>query len=300
MENVLKILVLGASGMIGHRMWSSLTQFGHDVYGTIRKNELGSLELFSGISKEKCFFDIHAENESSISKVVRDLKPDIIINCIGVVKQLKISENHEHTIRLNALFPHVLARITRENNCRMIHMSTDCVFSGTKGLYTELDTPDACDLYGKSKIMGEVDYLANVLTLRVSTVGREVHPHGGLLEWFLSQEGKKINGFSRAIYSGFPTHTLVKIIDQYVLNNKELFGICHISSDLINKFDLVNLFKTLYSNRIQIERDSSFKIDRSLNCEKFSSLTSFKPPIWSEIIDDLSIDSAIYKKIRCS
>lgn len=293
----MRILVLGATGMIGHRMWASLSKF-HDVHATIRKSELGALEQLEGIDKDCVFYNVDVLDDAALLDVFQKVKPEMVLNCVGVVKQLAASKNHIVSIELNALFPHKLAKLCTEFGSRMIQFSTDCVFSGKKGMYTEQDEPDATDLYGRSKILGEVDYLDNVLTIRTSSIGREVFPHGGLVEWFLSQEGKEIKGFSKAIYSGFPTHALAMVINDFILPNPELKGIMHVSAEAINKFELLQLVNEELGRDITINEDSNFEMERSLDSSLFQEKVGFKPAPWKELVKDLNVDNEFYNNLK--
>jgi dTDP-4-dehydrorhamnose reductase len=283
--------------MIGHRMWATLSKK-HETYGTLRRESLGRLELIPGLSKEKCFFGVDAYAINSISQVIQTVKPNVVLNCIGIVKQLKDSNDHLKSIALNALFPHQLAKICAENDVRMIQFSSDCVFDGVQGQYTESDFPNAQDLYGRSKALGEIDYLKNVVTMRTSSIGREVFPHGGLLEWFLGNQGKKITGYQKAIYSGFPTHRLAEIISEYLLPRPEISGVLHISSQPIDKLSLLQMIKKHFNLNIEIAEDQKVSIERSLDCSKFSDLTGFVAPAWQDMMVDLELDFETYSQIR--
>ncbi len=296
-ELILRILILGASGMIGHRMWATIGEE-HEVIGVIRRSELGALSLIPGIGLSNAILNVEANDLSKITKVIQDTKPEVVLNCIGIVKQLKDSTDHLKSISLNSLFPHQLAKICMENNTRMIHFSSDCVFDGVRGDYKESDLPNAQDLYGKSKALGEVDYLKNVVTMRTSSIGREVYPHGGLVEWFLSNQGKAITGFEKAIYSGLPAHRLAKIISQQILTHPELSGILNISCEPINKLNLLEMIKDHFNLKIEIKKDDKVVLDRSLNYSQFSKLSGYQSPSWSEMMKDLEVDFDVYESIR--
>ncbi len=293
----MKILVLGGTGMIGHRMWSHLSRF-HNVFATIRKKTLGSLASLPHINLKNIYFETDVLKADSLENVFKSSRPELVLNCVGIVKQLEASKNHIASIELNTLFPHRLAKLCEKFNSRMIQFSTDCVFSGKKGAYTENDITDATDLYGKSKILGEIADSKNVLTIRTSTIGREITPHGGLLEWFLSQENKEIKGFSNAIYSGFPTHSLANIIHKYIIPNQSIYGIRHISAPSIDKFALLNHIKSLYHCNTSILKDTGFKMKRDLNSHLFQQETSFIQTSWENMIKDLKIDDQFYTELR--
>jgi dTDP-4-dehydrorhamnose reductase len=209
-------------------------------------------------------------------------KPDIVINCIGLVKQLAEADDPLAAIPINAMLPHRLARVCAVSGARLIHMSTDCVFAGTKGMYTETDFADAADLYGRSKLMGEVDY-PNAITLRTSIIGHELTGARSLVGWFLAQEGP-VKGFKRAVFSGLPTVEMAKLIRDYVIPHPELHGLYHVSAEPINKFDLLTLVAKTYGKSIEIVPEDQFVIDRSLDSSRFRQATGYAPKPWPELI----------------
>ncbi len=283
--------------MIGHRMWATLSQ-SHDVFGAVRRPELERLQSIPGITQEKALLGVDAYSMPTIEKAIDQVRPQVILNCIGVVKQLKDSSNYIKSITLNALFPHQLAQTCAARDIRMIQFSSDCVFDGIKGHYQEADQPNATDVYGRSKALGEVANLKNVLTLRTSSIGREVFPHGGLLEWFLSNQGKSITGYSKAIYSGFPTHRLAKIISEWLLPRPELHGILHVASQPIDKLSLLRLIKDHFKLNIEIGENNQVLVERGLDCQHFSKLTGFQAPHWKDLMKDLEIDFDTYSRLR--
>lgn len=293
----MRILILGASGMIGHRMWATLGER-HEAIGVLRRTELGPLASIPGIDPKNALLGIEIQDISKLSKVIEDVKPDLVLNCVGIVKQLKDSNDHLKSISLNALFPHQLSKVCAENNARMIQFSSDCVFDGLKGNYVESDSANAQDLYGRTKALGEVDYLANVLTMRTSSIGREIFPHGGLVEWFLGNKGKSITGYKRAIYSGFPTKRLANIIADYIIPTPALSGILHVAGNSIDKYSLLTMIKNHFQLDIEILVNDQVSVVRSLNYERFSELTGFKAPSWKEMMKDLEVDFDIYENIR--
>ena len=292
----MKIAVIGATGMLGHRIFSSLSE-NHDVYGIVRTDNK-NLYQFPNIKEENVFDNIDILDFKKLEETLIAISPELVINGVGIIKQVDQSKEYITSIEVNSLFPHQLGKLCAKLNARMIHFSTDCVFNGEKGNYSEEDDPNANDLYGKSKHLGEVDYLENVLTLRTSLIGREVNPKGSLIDWFLSQEGKEVKGFSNAIFSGFPTLTISKIIDQYIIPNKQLYGVMNLACEPVDKYDLLNQVKELFKANIKIKRFEDFKIDRSLNGKKFNEMTGLTPLPWKELVKDLAIDNDIYCKIR--
>ncbi|MCJ7610348.1 SDR family oxidoreductase, partial [Candidatus Bathyarchaeota archaeon] len=224
-------------------------------------------------------------------------RPAAVINCVGVVKQLPAAKDALLSIAINALFPHQLAQLCRAAGSRLIHISTDCVFSGCKGNYSESDVADAEDLYGRTKLLGEVTH-DGCLTLRTSMIGRELGAPHGLVEWFLSQKGKAIHGYRCAIFSGFTTIALAEIIAQITTDHPDMQGVWHVASEPTSKFDLLSLLKEKYALNIQIEPDDTVATDRSLNADRFARATGFVPPSWADMIEQMCQDATQYSQIR--
>ncbi len=291
----MKILVIGGSGMLGHKLlqrWKT----GFDVWTTL-KGEFRDYERFGIFEREKTFTGVDAEQLETVEKAVEKVQPEVIFNAVGIIKQLPSSKNVIKTLTLNSIFPHRLAKIAERYDSRLINISTDCVFAGKKGNYNEEDVSDAADVYGKSKNLGEV-MGKNCLTLRTSIIGRELQTSHSLVEWFLSNRGKKVKGFSKAIYTGFPTIVLADIIADLILNHKDLSGLYHVSAEPINKYDLLNLIKEAYQADIDIEPFADFEIDRSLDSTKFRKETGFQPADWREMIKRMADDPTPYDEWR--
>jgi len=253
----------------------------YEVSGTVR--QLHRLDALRERVPEAAFVDgIDATDLRALHQLFLDKKPEILINCIGVVKQLAGADEPVTAIPINALLPHRLARICGIHRTRLIHISTDCVFSGTRGGYTEEDEPDAADLYGRSKLMGEVDY-PHAITLRTSIIGHELGRSHGLVGWFLSQEGP-VRGFSRAIFSALPTVELARVIEQHVIPNPGLHGTYHVGGGSISKLDVLRLVGREYGRRDKLRPDDELVMDRSLNAERFQRATGYRPPEWSELV----------------
>jgi dTDP-4-dehydrorhamnose reductase len=236
-----KILILGISGMLGHKAFEVLNlNSKYKVFGSLRN--ANDIKKYFSDSKNisNIFSNVDALNPESAFKLIEKLKPDIIINCIGVIKQLKEAKNPILSIEINSLFPHKLANYIANSKTRLIHISTDCVFSGDRGNYKEEDNSDAKDLYGKSKYLGELINYDNCITLRTSIIGPELKGKRSLLEWFLSQENP-IKGFTNAIYSGFTTLELINIIESYVIKKPKKNGLYQLSSNPISKFELLKI-----------------------------------------------------------
>lgn len=282
----MRILILGVTGMLGHVLFEEF-QNDFDVFGTIRQNKEDLTEsnsLFNCNSKN-IVDNVDALDENSVDVVIRKINPDFIINCIGIIKQIREANDQILSIKINSLFPNMLANICRKNDCHLIHISTDCVFSGKKGMYIENDLPDADDLYGRTKLLGEVNG-ENCLTIRTSLIGREISKKVGLLEWFLAQSGP-IRGFRKAIFSGLTTYAFSNILKCIIKEFPKLNGIYHIASKSINKFELLSRLKDIYEKKIEIIPDDSLEINRSLDPSKFIKKTDIKTPSWDDMLLDL-------------
>lgn len=213
------------------------------------------------------------------------VRPDVVINCAGVIKHSDEAKDYLKVLLLNTVLPHCLARLSANLNARLIHFSTDCVFTGSKGNYEEIDFPDALDLYGRSKLLGEVNY-SNTITLRTSLIGHELNKAKNLVEWFLCQNGE-IKGYDKVIFSGLPTLEIAKVIDEYIIPNIKLEGLYHLSSQPISKYKLLLLIKDIYNKNINIVKDDSIKINRSLNPLRFYKATGYVFKPWSIMIKEM-------------
>jgi dTDP-4-dehydrorhamnose reductase len=284
----IKILILGINGMLGHKLWLRLNDYERfNIYGTARSRP-GWLDNFDLIQENSLYFDLDAYNLGNIDEIISDLKPDWVINCIGIIKHKKLANNHRENIYLNSLLPHQLAQICESSGSRLLHISTDCVFSGDKGNYSENDLTDARDLYGRCKALGEVDY-PNCLTLRTSIIGHEIQTRLGLLEWFLAQV-QSVRGYINHIYTGFPTDELADIIAEYVIPNPHLSGIYNLSSDPISKFGLLKLIAQIYKKEIDIEPYEYTPCNRSLDSSRLRRIIAYHPPAWPEMIRKMHRD----------
>jgi dTDP-4-dehydrorhamnose reductase len=275
------ILVVGASGMIGSTMLRVLSEStSWEVFGSIRA---GSVRRFFPATLGECLLEnIDVTSPDALARVVDQVRPAVVVNCAGLTKHKPESEDPLVAVPINTLMPHRLARLCRLSGARLIHISTDCVFSGKKGLYTEDDIPDAGDVYGKSKALGEVNY-PNTITLRTSTIGRELDSRYGLLEWFLAQEGI-CKGYTRAIFSGLPTVVFAQVVRDVVIPRPELSGLYHVAAQPIAKFDLLRVIADIYDKTIDIVPDDHPVIDRSLNAARFQTATGYLAPDWPELI----------------
>ena len=277
----MNVLIFGGNGMLGHQLLKVLGSH-HEVWSTIR-GEFASVRRYGIFDQSRTICGVQVEDDASLRRAISTANPDVVINAIGIIKQLPSSKDVITTLTVNSIFPHLLAELSGKFEFRLITVSTDCVFDGVKGNYSENDLPNATDLYGKSKNLGEVTD-GNCLTLRTSIIGRELGTAHSLIEWFMGNRGKTVKGFVNAIYSGFPTVVFANIIADLIENHAELSGLYHVSSEPINKFDLLTLIKAEYDLDIGIERFEDFKIDRSLNSTLFRMATGFKPPAWEDMI----------------
>ncbi|HSU26036.1 MAG TPA: SDR family oxidoreductase [Pyrinomonadaceae bacterium] len=287
----MKILIFGGSGMLGHKLVQRLGP-DFDVWTTLR-GSFESVSRFGIFDQIKTTEAVNVEDEGLVRQTIDRIRPDVVINAVGIIKQLPSSKDVITTLNVNSIFPHRLAQLSEQFGFRLICVSTDCVFDGLKGGYTEADMPNAIDLYGKSKNLGEVTG-ENCLTIRTSIIGRELASSHSLVEWFLSNRGKRVKGFARAIYSGFPTIVLADIIRMLLTEHKHLAGLYHISSDPINKFELLKLIGSAYDSEVAIERDEDFRIDRSLDSSRFRKETGFVPKSWPEMIEFMAADKTPY------
>lgn len=291
----MRVLVLGGAGMLGHKVCQVFRQR-FDTWATVLPGYRapGGYEI---LQADRLLDGVDAFQLDSVVRVMAEVKPDAVINCIGIIKHLRAAKDPIVSLTINSLFPHQLANLCRACGARMVHMSTDCVFSGRKGMYTEDDVSDAEDLYGRTKFMGEVG-APGCLTVRTSIIGRELDTANGLIEWFLSQRGGKVRGFQKAIFTGFTTDALARIIADVLENQPQLSGVYQVSSDPINKFDLLKLVNEIYGLGIQIEPNSDFVCDRSLDSSRFRSAVGFQPPTWEQMIQEMHRDPTPYDEWR--
>lgn len=277
----MKVLVLGVSGMLGNAMFRKLSESSSlEVYGTARSASVK--RFFPNELTERIVCGIDIENQDALARILGEIKPQAVINCVGLVKQLGDANDPLVALPVNALLPHRLARLCGLADARLIHVSTDCVFSGARGNYRETDVPDAKDLYGRSKLLGEVDY-PHAVTLRTSIIGHELSSAHSLVGWFLAQNDR-VKGFARAIFSGLPTVELAELVRDVVLPRDDLHGVYHVASAPISKLDLLRLVAKTYGKQIAIEEDQDFVIDRSLNAERFQAATGYTAPPWPTLV----------------
>ncbi len=281
----MRMLVLGGDGMLGHQLLKQLSPR-HHVVVTLRQDK-STYDGFRLFNEDNAFFGIDVRSIDRVSEVMAQFKPDAVINCIGIIKQRSSAKQSILSLEINALLPHRLAVLCRLAGARLVHMSTDCVFSGRKGNYTESDVSDAEDLYGRSKFLGEVDE-EGCITLRTSIVGHELSRKRSLLEWVLAQRGV-VKGFQKAIFSGFTTIEMARIIEMVLTNRTEAHGMFQVSSDPIDKYALLMLIRQYLHPTIEVVADAELEIDRSLDSTRFREHFGYRPPSWPEMIAELAI-----------
>ena len=289
-----RLLILGGGGMLGHKLWqTALPRL--EAKATVRSGARFFVER--GYPAESVLPHVDVSDPNALIRAVAAARPEVVVNCIGVVKQLAGAKDPLLSVSLNALLPHQLADLCHAVGARLIHISTDCVFSGRKGMYRESDPPDAEDLYGRSKLLGEVDR-PGALTIRTSIIGRELSTLNGLVEWFLSKRGMKVLGFEKAIFSGVTTNVLSTLILDLIENYPSLSGLFQVAAEPINKYELLQLLNAAYDAGARIERDGSMAIDRSLEAARFHSATSFTAPSWRDMIAAMAADPTPYDQWR--
>jgi len=282
----MRILILGGDGMLGHQLLIAYQQR-HDVRVTLRRdlNDYASYGLFNA---ENSYTGIDVRNNDRLVEVFSEFHPEAVINAVGIIKQRAEAIDAIPSLEINALLPHRLAVLCKATGSRLVQMSTDCVFSGKKGNYIETDESDAQDLYGKTKYLGEL-HENHCLTLRTSIIGLELSRRKSLVEWFLAQRGT-IKGYKKAIFSGFTTIELSRVIEKLLVSHPDASGLYNLASSSINKYELLLLLKKKLGLDINIEADDSLKIDRSLNSMQFNEKFNYTPPAWEKMIEELAQD----------
>ena len=280
----MRVLVLGVSGMLGNAMFRAFFQESiFQVFGTVRSGSVR--KHFVQEARSKIISGVDVENQDTLARLFCEIRPQIVVNCIGLVKQLSNADDPLQALPINSMLPHRLARYSELIGARLVHISTDCVFSGSKGKYQESDTSDATDLYGKSKYLGEVDY-PHTITLRTSIIGHELESNHGLVGWFLTQNDQ-VKGYTEAIFSGLPTVELSRVVRDIVVPHTDLSGLYHVASAPISKFDLLKLVSTVYGKSIEILPDDNVVIDRSLNADRFHEATGYIAPPWPKLVQQM-------------
>jgi dTDP-4-dehydrorhamnose reductase len=291
----MRVLILGGAGMLGHKLWQ-VFQARFDTWVTVRSS-YSFYARYGLFDPERMISSVDVFAFDTVIRAMAAVRPDVVINAIGVIKQLPAAKDPIISLTVNSMFPHRLAVLCQAAHVRLIHISTDCVFSGGKGMYTENEVSDAEDLYGRSKFLGEVSG-PNCLTLRTSIIGRELGTTSGLVEWFLSSRNGRVQGYSRAIYSGFPTLALAQIIVDLLEQHPDLSGLYHVSSEPIDKYNLLCLLRETYQVPIEIDPFPGVCIDRSLDSSRFQAATNFAPLPWLEMVQAMVEDPTPYDEWR--
>jgi dTDP-4-dehydrorhamnose reductase len=290
-----KVLVLGGNGMLGHKLWQVFRER-FEAHVTVRRRLTPAWEEVV-FDPTRVIEGVSAEDLGSVRQALEAVRPDAVVNCIGIVKQAAAAKDPIPSITVNSLFPHQLAELCRSEGTRFVHVSTDCVFSGRRGRYTEDDVPDPLDLYGRSKLLGEAGGPGS-LTIRTSIIGRELESSNGLVEWFLAQDGGTVSGYKRAIFSGLTTAALADQLAHVLEKHQELDGIRHIAAESIGKYDLLCLLKRAYDLDVEVNPDDAVVIDRSLDAGLFEGETGLVAPEWADMIEAMARDETPYSELR--
>jgi len=291
----MRVLILGAGGQLGHMLVRILNK-DFEVFGTTRSPKSADQPLAKFIDEKMWISDLDVANLADLRKVITELGPEVVINCVGIVKQRHEMDEDPVSYWVNAVFPHEANELASASGGRFIHFSTDCVFSGRDGNYSESDSPDPIDDYGLSKLQGEVTD-SNALTLRTSHIGPELVTHHGLYDWVIGSRGKSVNGFTNATFSGFTTLALAKIVNQVITNHQSLHGLFNVASEPISKYELICQLNAALNLGIEIVPDESFHCDRSLDGSRFEDKTGIPIPSWPEMIEAFVQDQGAYAGI---
>jgi len=291
----MRVLILGGTGMLGHKLWQVLRD-GHEVHVAARQG-WSTWDRLGLYQADRFHTGLEAGIPDTLLHIMGSVRPEVVVNCVGIVKQVPTAVDPIASLTGNALFPHRVARACWAAGTRMVQISTDCVFSGNKGGYTEADTPDPDDLYGRSKLLGEVSG-PGCLTVRTSMIGRELTRQSGLLEWFLSNRNGKVRGYTNAIFSGFTTRALGEVLARIIEEQPDLTGLYHVAGEPISKYALLRKIAAAFALRTEIEPYAEFRCDRSLDGTRFRLATGWRPPSWDEMIEGLTSDPTPYDQWR--
>jgi len=292
-----RVLVLGASGMLGS---AAVRVFGEtaEVFAAVRsRQELESLGIDAkclGVGEEHLLTGFDARQPESVLPLLDAAQADVVFNATGIISQQADAANIRLMIEVNSVWPHALAQMCEDRSARLIHISTDCVFSGKRGNYRECDVPDASDMYGRSKLLGEVTTSACAITLRTSIIGWQFGPQVSLAGWFAAHRHEALKGYANAVFSGLPTSALCQTIRDYVLPNECLTGLYQVSADPIDKYSLLCLLAEKMGWDVAITPDDSLRVDKSLDSSHFQAATGWKPPSWDYLLEDMATEYPRY------
>ncbi len=281
----MRCLILGGDGMLGHQLLLSWQQK-HDVKVTVR-GPLASYAKYGLFNAQNTYASTDAQDSDRVLEILGDFRPDAVINCVGIIKQRSAAKESIPSLEINSLLPQRLRLMCAAAGARLVHLSTDCVFNGRRGMYRQTDHADAEDLYGLSKYLGEVSEAPGI-TIRSSIIGLELSRKQSLIEWFLAQRGT-IKGFTKAIYSGVTTEEMSRVIEHILLHEPDLHGVWQVASEPINKYDLLCKLSTFMGRRdITITPESTFHCDRSLDGSDFAKRTGYQVPTWDQMLTELA------------
>ncbi len=288
-----RAVILGATGMIGHRLWIEL-QSDLVVYGVAHRS-LSEFEHYGIFSSDRVIQNTDVTRFDDFTGILEDLKPDVILNCVGITKRKPLIGKLSAAIEVNARMPHLLAEWASPRDIRVVHFSTDCVFDGSQGNYGEDDFPTATDTYGRTKGLGELWY-DNAITIRSSFVGQELSGFSELLEWFLRHEGPQVKGFTNALYSGVSTLVMARVIRKILLEHQDLSGLFNLATSTpISKYDLLCCAKSSFSVDVEIEPDYEFCRNATLNGDKLRGILGEEVPCWRDMMDELAAERELYE-----
>lgn len=289
------ILIVGATGMLGHKLVQHLSER-YKVTATIRGDAVPDHPAArAALARVALVRNVDVRDLPLLTEAIAAVAPDVVINAVGIVKQAEAAKNSLQSIAVNALLPHQIAMACRAlpRPARLVHVSTDCVFSGNAGPYRESEFADATDLYGRTKLLGEVTG-HNCLTLRTSFIGRELRNGLGLVEWFMSQRGGSVRGFARALFSGLTTIAMADLIGDLIEHHPALEGLWQVASTPIDKYRLLKLLNEHFDLSITIARDEAFSCDRCLDGSRFAERTGFRAKPWDDMIAEMRADATPY------
>jgi len=279
----MRILVLGGDGMLGHELFLQLRDR-HDARVTLRQ----PLAAYSGkglFDAGNAFAGVDVRAAGRVEAVLAEFRPEAVVNAVGIVPQRPESKQAIVSIEVNALMPHRLAVACR-GTARLVHLSTDCVFSGDKGNYSETDRPDPTDLYGRSKLLGEVTD-EGALTVRTSMIGRGLYRKTSLVDWLLAQQGR-VQGYRNAIFSGLSTFEIARVIGMLLEKHPQASGLYHLSAAPISKLELLAKLRERLALKLEIVPADEPRIDRSLDSTRFRRVFGYAPPSWDAMLDELA------------